>query len=71
MLGAPVYARHRPERRLLYPIIEEYVPVFRAHLAQKGVALPEFVEQGFDTAFFATSRFTCVRTTSSGLRCGE
>ena len=45
---APVCVRHRPERTLLYQIVEEYLPEFRAHLAQKGVTLPDFVEQEFD-----------------------
>jgi ribosomal protein S27E len=47
--GAPVYVRHRPERTLLYQIVEEHLPEFRAQLAQKGVTLPDFVEQEFDT----------------------
>ena len=46
--GAPVYVRHRPERTLLYQIVEEHLPEFRAQLAQKGVTLPDFVEQEFD-----------------------
>jgi ribosomal protein S27E len=53
--GAPVYVRHRPERTLLYQIVEEYLPEFRAHLAQKGVTLPDFVEQEFD-AYLACGR---------------
>lgn len=53
--GAPVYVRHRPERTLLYQIVEEYLPEFRAHLAQKGVALPDFVEREFD-AYLACGR---------------
>jgi len=53
--GAPVYVRHRPERTLLYQIVEEYLPEFRAHLAQRGVALPDFVEQEFD-AYLACGR---------------
>jgi len=46
--GASVYMRHRPERTLLYQIVEEYLPDFRAHLALKGVALADFVEQEVD-----------------------
>jgi ribosomal protein S27E len=53
--GAPVYVRHRPERTLLYQIVEEYLPEFRAHLVQKGIELPEFVEQEFD-AYLACGR---------------
>ena len=46
--GEPVYACHRRERTLLYQIVGEYLSEFRARLAQKGIELPEFVEQEFD-----------------------
>jgi len=32
-IGAPPYVRHRPERTLLYQLVEEYYPAFKAHLA--------------------------------------
>jgi ribosomal protein S27E len=47
-VGAPVYARHRPERTLLYQLVQEYYPALRAHLAAQGTALPGYVEQEFE-----------------------
>ena len=32
-VGARVYVRHRPERTLLYQLVEAYYPVFLSHLA--------------------------------------
>jgi len=52
---SPICVRHRPERTLLYQIIEEYLPEFRANLAQKGIELPDFVEREFD-AYLACGR---------------
>ena len=31
--GATRYARHRPERTLLYQLVQEYYPALKAHLA--------------------------------------
>ncbi len=47
-LGAAVYARHRPERTLLYALVQEYYPAFKVHLAAQGRALPGYVEQAFE-----------------------
>ena len=47
-VGAPVYTRHRPERTLLYQIVEEYYPAFVSHLAAQGRALPEYVQREFE-----------------------
>ena len=47
-VGAPPYVRHRPERTLLYQLVEEYFPEFKAHLAALGTALPVHVEQEFE-----------------------
>jgi ribosomal protein S27E len=44
-VGAPVYERHRPERTLLYQLIQEYYP---AHLVAQGMALPGYVEREFE-----------------------
>ena len=44
-VGAPPYVRYRPERTLLYQIVEEYYPAFKAHLAARGDALPRYVEE--------------------------
>ena len=42
------YARHRPERTLLYQIVEEYYPAFVSHLAAQGTVLPGYVEREFE-----------------------
>ena len=42
------YERHRPERTLLYQLVEEYYPTFKAHLDAQGTALPHYVEQEFE-----------------------
>jgi hypothetical protein len=34
--GAPPYVRHRPKPTLLYQLIEEYYPAFKAHLKVIG-----------------------------------
>ena len=47
-LGAPLYVRHRPEHTLLYQLVQEYYPAFKAHLAAQGKALPGYVEQAFE-----------------------
>jgi len=47
-VGVPVYARHRPERTLLYQLVQEYFPALKAHLAAQGRALPGYVEQEFE-----------------------
>ena len=46
--SAPPYVRHRPERTLLYQLVEEYYPAFKAHLAVQGTDLPGYVEQEFE-----------------------
>jgi ribosomal protein S27E len=46
--GAFRYARHRPERTLLYQIVEAYYPAFVSHLAAQGTALPGYVQQEFE-----------------------
>ena len=40
--------RFRPERTLLYQIVEEYYPAFKEHVAAQGTALPGYVEQEFE-----------------------
>ena len=42
-VGAPVYERHRPERTLLYQLVETYYPALNAHLAAvtETIRLPE------------------------------
>jgi hypothetical protein len=47
-VGAPPYVRHCLERTLLYRLVEECFPAFKAHLAAQGTALPGYVEQEFE-----------------------
>jgi hypothetical protein len=47
-VGASRYARHRPERTLLYQLVEDYYPALKAQLAAQGTALPGYVEREFD-----------------------
>jgi hypothetical protein len=47
-VGVPPYARHRPERTLLYQLVAEYYTAFKAHLAARATALPGYVEQEFE-----------------------
>jgi len=44
----PGYARHRPETTLLYQLVEQHYPVFRALRAEAGRPLPDYVEAEFD-----------------------
>ena len=39
------YERYRPEHSLLYQLVEEHFPAFKAHLEAQGTALPHYVEQ--------------------------
>ncbi len=47
-VSAPLYTRHRPERTLLYQLVEEHYPAFKAHLVAQGSALPRYIEREFD-----------------------
>ena len=47
-VGAFVYERHRPERTLLYQLVQDYYPAFKTHLAVQGTALPAYVEREFE-----------------------
>ena len=42
------YERHRPERTLLYQLVQEYYPAFKAHLEAQGTGLPRYVEREFE-----------------------
>ena len=46
--SSAVYIRHRPEKTLLYQIVQEYWPGFQAELASHGRYLPAFVTKEFD-----------------------
>jgi ribosomal protein S27E len=45
---APAHVRHRPERTLLYQVIEQHYPRFLAHLAASGRTLPRHVQREFE-----------------------
>ena len=42
------YERHRPEHTLLYQLVQDYYPAFKAHLEAQGAGLPRYVEQAFE-----------------------
>jgi hypothetical protein len=46
--GARRYERHRPEKTLLYQIIDEYYPHFLALMEQQGRSIPLYVQREFD-----------------------
>jgi hypothetical protein len=46
--GAAHYVRHRPERMLLYQLVEEYYPAFVSAMAAQGTALPGYVQREFE-----------------------
>ena len=53
--GTPAYRRHRPERTLLYRLVEEHHPAFVARLAAEGRTLPRHVAREFED-FLACGR---------------
>ena len=40
--------RHRPQRTLLYPLVQEYSLALKAYLSAQGTRLPRYVEQAFE-----------------------
>ena len=52
---APEYERHKPEKTLLYQIIQQHYPDFRSELEAQGRPLPRYVEDEFD-AFLECGR---------------
>jgi ribosomal protein S27E len=44
---SPPYKRHRPEKTLVYQIVEKHYPEFRDVMAAQGKSLPVHVQQGF------------------------
>ena len=42
------YERHRPERILLYQLIEEHYPVFETQWAAQGRVLADYVRREFE-----------------------
>ena len=48
MRDGPLYVRHRPERTLLYQLVDEYYPAFEALMAEQGRELPIYVQREFE-----------------------
>ena len=46
--GVLRYERHRPERTLLYQLVQEYYPALKAQLAAQGTELPGYVQREFE-----------------------
>jgi hypothetical protein len=46
--GRVLYERHRPERTLLYQLVEEYYPGFEVQWAAEGRVLPDYVRREFE-----------------------
>jgi ribosomal protein S27E len=46
--GGSPYARRRPEKTLLYQVVNDYYPDFVAKLEAEGRALPRFVQREFE-----------------------
>ncbi len=44
----PLHERHRPEKTLLYRIIDRYYPEFLDYMAEQGRSLPLHVQKEFD-----------------------
>ena len=47
-VGARRYERHRPERTLLYQLVEQHYPEFAEAMAAQGKRLPAYVEREFE-----------------------
>ena len=47
-VAAARYERHRPERTLLYQLVEAHYPALKVHLTAQGSTLPVYVEREFD-----------------------
>ena len=46
--AAPTYARHAPERTLLYALVQAHYPDLIARLATQDRSLPEYVREEFE-----------------------
>ena len=47
-IDPPGYARHRPEQRLFYQLIEQHYPKLLAARAAQGRPLPRYVQEEFE-----------------------
>ncbi len=46
--AAMEYARHQPQKTLLYQVIDKYYPKFLAHLSESDKYLPKYVQDDFE-----------------------
>ena len=46
--GSVEYERHRPERTLLYQLVQAHYPAFEAQWAAEGKVLPDYVRREFE-----------------------
>jgi hypothetical protein len=49
--GGSAYERHRPERTLVYQLVQEYYPALKAQQATQGTELPSYVQREFEAYF--------------------
>ena len=42
------YARHQPEKKLLYQLVDRHWPEFQSYLSESGRVLPRHVRREFD-----------------------
>ena len=45
---SPSYERHQTEHTLLYQLVEQHYPIFKASLQDQGQSLPHYIQQQFD-----------------------
>ena len=48
------YERHQPEQTLLYQLVEQHYPAFKASLEAQGQHLPRYIQQEFDVLIART-----------------
>lgn len=73
---APTHMRRRPERTLLYQIVEEYYPALKEHLAAPGTVLPGYAKRpdgslGLRWVKAPASAELALRTQTLALRVGR
>ncbi len=50
MQGKPAYQRRRPERGVLYRVIQDHYRTFTASVEQSGRSLPRYVLREFENS---------------------
>ncbi len=46
--GSPSYERHQPAKTLLYRLVQQYYPTFKASLENQGKTLPHYIQREFE-----------------------